>query len=150
MQARADLLEIRFGGCLWLKAAEALLAVLGLLAILVSPANWKWKIASIVLLVLLGFFLHARSIHGNRSGIIRLGADSTALLQTASGLTINAVQGPHGWSSRWVSVLTLVETDDGRKHHCVICASENRPDDYRLFLKQLRMCTPTEARSIIW
>jgi len=150
MQAGTDLLEIRFGGCLWLKAAHVFLTALGLLAILVSPANWKWQLASIALLILLAFILHARSVHGDRSGTILLRADGRALLETASGLRISAVQGPNGWVSRWVSVLTLLETDGGREHRCVICASENRPDDYRLLLKQMRMHTPTESRSMIW
>jgi hypothetical protein len=148
--ARADFLEIRFGISRWLKMAQAAGVSLGLLAILLTPANWKWKLGSILLLLLLAFVIQARSVHDSRFGTIRLFADGTALLRMVCGRKIKAVQGPHGWTSRWFSVLVLLEPDGVRKRHCVICASENRPDDYRQLLVQLRMRTAPESQRMIW
>ena len=148
---RADFLDIRFGASRWLKLAHLLLASLGLLAILITPANWAWKLGSIVLLLLVVFFVHAWSVHQDRSGVIKLNPDGTALLRTASGQEINAVQGPHAWVSRWICVLSLYEADNLAKHQCVICATENHPDEYRRLLKLLRMRTsPVAAQRMIW
>ena len=149
--ARADFLDIRFGPSRWLQAAHLLLASLGLLAILATPANWIWKLGSIILLILVSFFVHAWSVHQGRSGVIQLFPDGTALLRTVSGREINAIQGPHGWVSRWICVLTLYEADNDVKHNCVICASENYPDEYRRLLKLMRMRTPpAAAQRVIW
>ena len=149
--ARTDFLEIRFGTSRWMQVAQLLLASLGLLAILITPANWTWKLGGMVLLILVSFFVHAWSAHQSRSGVIHLYPDGTALLRTASGQEINAVQGPHGWVSRWICVLTLYQADNSAKHHCVICASENYPDEYRRILKFLRMRTPpAAAQRMIW
>jgi hypothetical protein len=149
--APADFVEVRFGHSYWLKVAQTLVASLGLLAILVTPANWKWKISGTLLLVLAACLVHARSEHKSRSGAIRLFADGRALLWMDSRPEINAAQGRHGWVSRWFSILTLQEAGNGRKHFCVICASENHPDEYRRLLKFLRMHTPpTEVQRMIW
>ena len=149
--ARADFLDLRLGPSRWLKAAQILLALLGILAILVSPANWMWKLGSILLLILVSVSVHAWSAHQGRSGAIRLYPDGTAFLRTASGQEINAIQGPHGWVSRWLCVMTLCDADSRAKHHCVICASENHPDEYRRLLKFLRMRTaPAGTQGMIW
>ncbi len=148
---RADFLEIRFGTSRWLKAAQILLALLGILAILASPANWIWKLGSILLLILVSVSVHTWSAHRGRSGAIHLYPDGTAFLHTASGQEINAIQGPHGWISRWLCVVTLFDDDSRAKHHCVICASENHPDEYRRLLKFLRMRTaPAGTQRMIW
>lgn len=148
---RTEFLEVRFGHSRWLIVAESLISLLGLLAILATPANSIWKFCSILLLLLASLWLMAKSVHENRSGTIRLFSDGTALLRTASELEINAVQGPHGWVSRWLAVLALQEAENGMKHYCIICASENHPDEYRRLLKFLRMHSPpTEAHRMIW
>ncbi len=149
--ARADFLNIRFGTSGWLQVTHLLLALLGLLAILINPANWMWKLGSIFLLLLVSFFVHAWSAHKNRSGVIHLYPDGAALIHTASGQEVNAVLGPHSWVSRWICVLSLYDVDNLAKHHCVICASENHPDEYRRLLKLLRMRTPpAAAQRMIW
>lgn len=146
-----DFVEVRFGHSNGLRAAQALLASLGILAILISPANWIWKLLSILLLILLACFVHAGSVHEDRSGAIRLHADGTAVLRTPCRREVNAVQGQHGWVSRWFSVLTLYETGIGGKYFCVVCATENHPDEYRRLLKFLRMRTPpAEVQRMVW
>jgi hypothetical protein len=148
---RTDFLEVRFGTSRWLKVAQMLLASLGFLAILTTPANWIWKLGSILLLILVSFLVHAWSVHQNRRGVIHLFPDGTALLRKDSGQEISAVQGPHSWVSRWVCALTLYEADNNAKHHCIICASENYPNEYRRLLKLLRMRTPAAAtQRMIW
>jgi len=148
---RSEYLEVRFGISYWLRAAQTALASLGVLAILASPANWKWKFVSVLLLTLFAAWVHLRSSHSGRSGTIRLFKDGTALLRIASMPHLNAVQGPNGWVCHWFCILTLKEADNGRKHHCVICASDNHPDEYRRLLKFLRMhSSPAEVQGMIW
>jgi len=147
---RAEYLELRFGISYWMQAAQTVLALLGVLAILAAPANWKWKLVSVLLLAISAVWVHFRSVHSGRSGTIRLFNDGTALLTIASKAPVNAVQGPNGWVSRWFSILTLREADSGRKHHCVVCASDNHPDEYRRLLKFLRMhSSPADVQGMI-
>ena len=147
----ADCLDVRFGISRRLQLAFWLLAALGLLAILITAASWAWKLGSILFLILASISVHAWSVHQSRAGAIQLLADGTALLRTVSGQEINAIQGPHGWVSRWNCVLTLYEADNDVKHNCVICASENYPDEYRRLLKLMRMRTPpAAAQRVIW
>jgi hypothetical protein len=149
--AAVDYVEVRFGHSNGLRAAQALLASLGILAILISPANWIWKLLSILLLILLACFMHARSVHEERSGTIRLDADGTAVLRTSCRREVIAAQGQHGWVSRWFSVMTLYQAGNGGKYFCVICAAENHPDEYRRLLKFLRMRTPpAEVQRMVW
>ena len=149
--ARADFLDIRFGTSRWLQVAQLFLAALGLLALLIAPANWTWKLGAIVLLIMVSFFVHAWSVHQDRSGVIHLVPDGAALIHTASGQEVHAVLAPHNWVSRWICVLSLNEVENLAKRHCVICASENHPDEYRRLLKLLRMRTPpAAAQRMIW
>ena len=147
----ADCLDVQFGISRWLQVAFLLLVSLGLLAILITAASWAWKFGSILLLILASISVHAWSVHHSQAGAIHLLSDGTALLRTVSGQEINAVQGRHSWVSRWICVVTLYVVDNNTKHHCVICASENHPDEYRRLLKLLRMRTaPDEAHRMIW
>ena len=148
---RSDFLDVHFGASRSFKAAQALLASLGLVAILASPADWKWKLGSMVLLLLLALWVHSKSGNGQQAGTIRLFEDGTALLSTTSRRHVNAFQAPHGWVSRWFSVLVLLEADGDRKHFCLVCASDNHPDEYRRLLKFLRMHSPAEeVQRMIW
>lgn len=148
---RTEFLEIRFGHGRWLMMAHILISSLGLLAILATPANLVWKLCSILLLLLVSLGVFARSIDNSRAGTIRLFADGTAFLRIPSRREVNAVQGPQGWATRWLSILTLQESVSGRKHYCIICASDNDPDEYRRLLKFLRMhAAPAEASRLIW
>ena len=147
----ADCLDVRFGVSRRLQLAFLLLVSMGLLAILITAASWAWKLGSILLLILASISVHAWSVHQSRAGTIHLLADGGALLRTVSGQEIDAVHGRHSWVSRWFCVVTLYVVDDNTKHHCVICASENFPDEYRRLMKLLRMRTaPDEAHRMIW
>ena len=148
---QADCLDVRFGISRRLQVAFLLLVSLGLLAILITPAGWAWKFGSILLLILASISVHAWSVHQSQAGAIHLLSDGAALLRTDSGQEINAIQGRHSWVSRWICVVTLYVVDNNMKRHCVICASENCPDDYRRLLKLLRMRTaPEDAHRMIW
>ena len=148
---QADCLDVRFGISRRLQVAFLLLVSLGLLAILITPAGWAWKFGSILLLILASISVHTGSVHQSRAGAIHLLSDGAALLRTDSGQEINAIQGRHSWVSRWICVVTLYVVDNNTKHHCVICAAENLPDDYRRLLKLLRMRTaPEDAHRMIW
>jgi len=147
----ADFLEVRFGAGRRLKVAQVLLALLGLLAIIITPANWVLKLGGIFLLIPVSYLVHAWSVHQSRSGVIQLFPDGRVFLRTVSGQEKNAALGPDGWVSRWLCILTLYEVDYGTKHNYVICASENHPDEYRRLLKLLRMGKPVaKAQRMIW
>ena len=143
-------LEVRFGRSSWMDAAEALLALSGLTAILISPAIGSWKLAS-ALLLLAGYLVLRRLAAGkNRAGMLRLFEDGTARI-VSNDRVREAVATPHGWTSRWFSVIILRELSGGRIRRCLVCRSENHPEDYRNLLKFLRMrSTAADRQRMIW
>lgn len=147
---RIDWLEIRFGRSAWMDAAEALLALAALAAILISPANGAWKLACASLL-LAGYLVLRRLAAGkNRAGFLRLFEDGTARI-VSDGRSRAALATPDGWASRWFSVVTLQEIPGGRHRRCLVCRSENHPDDYRNLLKFLRMrSTSADGQRMTW
>jgi len=86
-------------------------------------------------------FLVARK---SQSGSISLLPDGTAHLMTLAGRKADARLKENNWITRWFCVLALFEPDRDRRYYCVICASENRPDEYRRLLKFLNMRTSTD------
>lgn len=117
--------------------AEGVLALLGLLAILLSPASWVHTFASAAALLCVYVMLRRRAT-GSRSGFIRLLDDGRARIIAGDGVT-EAVADPRGWASRWFCVVALRGIPGGRLRRFLVCRSENHPDDYRNLLKFLRM-----------
>jgi hypothetical protein len=131
-------IELCFGAAPWLRRAQRLAFLLAVLALGLSPAAWPWRLATLVTLAGAWWFEERRAIrNGDRGrmvllldGRVRLDRDGTEQYGLATGVS---------WVSRWFCVLRLADDDGGRKHSCVVCASENHPDDYRRLLACLRL-----------
>jgi len=149
--ARADYLEVRFGPAGWMKWVHVLISLLGILAVMLSPAAWTWKLLLASLLVC-AFILILRNIGATRSsGVIRLFLDGTAVFTTRSERRLFCTLGNHHWVSRWFCSIGIYLARGGRKRFLLICAANNDPPEYRRLLKFLRMRTTTpEAQRMIW
>jgi len=134
-----EALELKFGTSPWLSAAHLGISALGAVAILVAPAEWGWKLLAffgLVFSALIGLF-HSRA--DCRSGTVILHLDGASRVLTRDGKTVRARLNETAWVSRWLCVLKLFEPRRSKLYHCVICASENTPDEYRRLLKFLNM-----------
>jgi hypothetical protein len=118
-------------------------ATLGVVAILVTPAALGWKLCSVLALFFTASTGFVFSLKESQSGSIDLIQDGTALVETREGRRFQAQLKENAWATRWLCVLTLFEQESGRHYYCVICASENSPDEYRRLLKYLNMRTST-------
>ena len=144
-------LVLRFGMRAWLRIAHILVASLGSLSILLSPANSAWKLCALLLLLICTAVVHVGSMHRSRSGMLRLYQDGSADVFAADGHNGRAVLRSNGWATRWVCVLALYQENNNRHHYCVIPAGDNPPDQYRRLLITLRMSSAGETiRKAAW
>jgi hypothetical protein len=118
-------------------------ASLGAVAIMIAPSGLTWKICAWSALAFVTLWVQASSKKKSRSGWFELLQDGTAQMRFHDGKKSLALLHENAWITRWLCVLTLFEPDNGRNYHCVICASESTPDDYRRLLKFLNMRTST-------
>jgi hypothetical protein len=137
----SDALALRFGVSPWLRFAHFLVAMLGLAAILLTPAASGWKFCTVLALGISGFTAHLLSVRKSQTGLISLGADGAAQVASLHGTQSEARLEESSWVTRWFCVLALFEPVSRRRYHCVICASENTPDEYRRLLRFLNMRT---------
>lgn len=131
-------LELRFGVAPWLRSAQRLAFLLAVLALGLSPAAWPWRIAALAALAIAWRFEERRAMLRDQAGRLALHLDGRLRLDRDDaeqhGLAMGAA-----WVSRWFCVLRWVDNEEGRTHTCLVCASENHPDDYRRLLTCLRL-----------
>ena len=131
-------IELRFGVAPWLRSAQRLAFLLAILALGLSPAAWPWRIAALVALAIAWCFEERRATRRDQAGQLVLFADGRLRLDRDGaeqyGLAMAAA-----WVSRWFCVLRWADNEEGRTRTCLICASENHPDDYRRLLTCLRL-----------
>jgi hypothetical protein len=142
---RAETIELSFGPARWFPAANGVLFALGILAILVSPANGPWKLAFIAMLTVVTLLAVIHTFNSHRAGIVRIHYDYSVDIYTKRGTKGRAYAGAHCWVSRWFSVLTLVDEHSNSRLECLIFASNNSPDAYRRLLAAMRMRSATSA-----
>lgn len=139
--ARPETLEIRFGPGRWFVSALLITGALGFLAIVISPADWAWKSGTAALLILVALFAHVQTSRACQSGVLRLYTDGVLLYLSIAGKSGIAVLAVNGWTSRWLSVLSLSDEQGGKRRFYIVCSSQNHPDEYRRLLRFLRMRT---------
>lgn len=149
--ARPETLEIRFGPARWLLAASLITALLGLLAIVLSPAGWAWKSGTSALLIVVTLLAHVQTNRTRQSGVMRLYSDSVLHYLSIDGKRGLASLEGNNWTSRWFSVLSLLEEQGGSRRFYIVCSSQNPPDEYRRLLRFLRMRTAApDTHRISW
>ena len=138
-----DSVILRFGLSSRLRVIQFVAASLGAVAIMISPSGLTWKICAWLALAFATIWAQVSSKKKSRSGWFELLQDGTAQMRFRDGNKSLALLQENAWATRWLCVLTLFEPDSGSNYHCVICASESKPDEYRRLLKFLNMRTST-------
>lgn len=147
----ASPVELSFGPARWFCKAGGTLAVLGVLAILGSPAGGAWKLGFISLLSIVYLLSYAHTVSSNRTGTLIIYPDYRVEIHTTRGNDGLANLAGHGWLSRWFSVLTLVDEYSRARMHCLVFSSENSPDTYRRLLVAMRMRSAiSSAQGLNW
>lgn len=139
MNNTGSFLQLRYGESRRLAAAHYLVTLLALFAVLSAPAQLSWKLLLTALLLVMHFSSRINANRPAQNGDLRLFHDGAVYLKSADGQEAQAFAGKHGWASRWVSVLSLIDEDNGRRRYCAVCASKNTDDEYRRLLVWMRM-----------
>lgn len=144
----ADYVVVRSGGARWLEMTQGLVAFIAGLAILFTQSSWILK--AFVLIALAATYLAgALKMRKDRSsGELRLFTDGTAIHDRGSQRCV-AVQGSPAWVSRWFCMIPLVKHSGTDIIYCMICASNNHPDNYRRLLIWLRMHHAADRQGLI-
>jgi hypothetical protein len=142
--AQPDTLELKFGEGRWLQTGHGAVTLLAFASILFTPSHTAWKIVALSLLVLVHAVSAAPAKQRANRGVLRLWRDGSARIQASDGRETGAQCSPRGWSSQWFSVLVVKEHDSKRTRRCVVCASENVPDDYRRLRVWMRLSRPVK------
>jgi len=131
--------------------AHIIITLLGILAVLISPASWQWKVCLVLTGGCAGLLLARKMTDMHNSGIVRILPDSTAMYATALEKRIFTILCHQQWVCRWFCSLAVSLAHDGQRKDLIICASNNNPDEYRRLLKFLRMRSPAaESQRMIW
>lgn len=134
-------IELTAGPTHGLQLARLLLGLLGLYALMSSPAQPQWLAAASVVLALTFFGLSRFTGDDRGATTLRLFPDGSAAIRTARGIT-HGQRCDGSWSSRLCSVLVLREAPGERRMRFLICRSANAADDYRRLLVCLRTGEP--------
>jgi len=146
-----DALELNFGFSPWLRAFQWFVALLGAMAILLTPAGWIWKCAILFVLVIFATVAYTGTLRPARCGRVTLFHDGIAQILISDGKVADVLLKENAWLCRWLCVLAMFEPDSGRHYYCVICASENSSDEYRRLLKFLNMRTSAASiQKVTW
>ncbi len=133
-----DVIDLEVGGGSWLQAAPWVVAILGFAVLLSSAASAALKVALLGSLGLACAACARRRPHQDAVTHLRLAADGSAVLYTATG-ALTATLCDSGWCSRWCCVAPFVDTLGGRHVRCLVCRSRNPADSYRRLLVHLRL-----------
>lgn len=146
-----DTLRLNFGFSPWLRALQWFVALLGAMAVLLTPAGWIWKCSILFILVIAASVAYAGTLKPGRCGQVMLFQDGIAQIFFSDGKVADVLLKENAWISRRLCVLALIEPDSRRQYHCVICASENATDQFRRLLKFLKMRTSAASiQKVTW
>jgi hypothetical protein len=149
--ARADYLELNFGASRWMRRAHVILLLLCILAILIAPASWIWKISAWSILAVFYGMAYRVTASAAHSGVVRVFQDNTAMLSMISERRVFATLSARHWVSPWFCSVAIHLAKGGSKQFLIVCATANDPDEYRRLLKYLKMRPQaSETEKMIW
>lgn len=143
-----DCIEVTAGASTWYRALHLLMLAAGGLAIAVAEAAPVWKFA--LSIGMLGVFarLWWSLAKCHQRTTLKLFYDGSAAIGRPGDV---ALQGETGWASRWVCIVPISETVGASARQFLVCASNNRADDYRRLLRWLRLRNSADPnRSVIY
>ena len=149
--ARADYLELKFGQSRRMKRAVRGVLLLGIVANVISPAPWPWKVCTLLLLALVYVSANRLANSPAKTGVVRIFRDDTCMLSTGSVRRAFATLSARHWVSPWFCSVAIHLARGGRKQFLIVCAAENDAGEYRRLRMRLRMRTPdSDASRMVW
>ena len=133
-----ECIELRCGSSRWLNVLHISITLVAAMAILLAHSSWEWKVLTIMALVAV-YLVTVRSMRKDcPAGTVRLFSDAAGIL-VIDEQDVGAMQGEHAWVSRWICVFPLRKSPGTDIIYCMVCASNNPPDNYRQLSAWLRM-----------
>ena len=143
-----DRIELRSGACFWLARLQRLITFAAAILLLALTTPWPWKLGALAALSV----AHALAVRHNRrhhsSSALQLQVDGT-LRQKQPGIELDGIV-ESAWVSRWLCVIHWTATGERFQRHNLICASNNRPEDFRRLLVLLRLGPKSSAGALSW
>jgi len=135
----------------WARLFHLMLSALGILAVLISPAAWTWKLGVCCVLVSTAIVIVRNGFDRQPVGLIRVFRDGTTLYFANDKKRVFGTLARNQWVSRWICSLGVYPAKHAGKQFFVIFSSMNEADEYRRLLMFLRMRTPaSQAQRMIW
>lgn len=135
---------LRCGSSPWLEHLRVALAILSASTVLLSNSGVAWKFAALAALLLFWHYSGRFWQKHQANTRITLRREGPEIVSNVAGTRWRVSPGT-AWISRWLCVFRLREYDSNRVLTCVVCASENHPQDFRRLLVWFRM-RPSEPR----
>lgn len=133
-----DRIELLEGPARWLESLRVLLSLVACFFILTASTPWLWKSGAIAALLLFSGSAFHRSARRNVRKMLLLRLDGSLRLDRG-GKVVEGRLGGGAWVSRWVCVFHWTDLESGSRNHSLVCAVDNRPEDYRRLMVWLRL-----------
>jgi len=143
-----DRIQLRSGACRWLAQLQLLVTVVAALLLLTLSTPGHWKLGTLAAL----FFVHGFVVRHNAlrhpPSRLLMRLDGT-LLHKSAGIEMDGVVAG-AWVSRWLCVIHWSTAEDRRQQHSLVCASNNRPEDFRRMRVLLRLGSRPARDALSW
>jgi hypothetical protein len=146
VSAAPESLTVRTGQAAWLRHAFPALAAIACLGLLTAPTTIALKV--LALAALLAFYRIGRRAwrRAVRIGRLQIYRDGPGLLLRNGEEQRVETAGP-AWITPWICVIPLKTVPGAAMIRCMVCASENRPENFRRLRVWLRLCPDSGFRS---
>jgi len=143
-----DRIELKAGASPWLRHLQFLISCMAAISLLAVSTPWLWKLGALVVLILVHVYSgrHTARYHAPSDLLLRL--DGT-VRQRKGALEFNGTA-DSAWVSRWFCLVHWKTVDEGRRRHSLLCASNNRSDDFRRLRVFLRLGIYHAPGSLSW
>lgn len=144
-----DRIELVTGSGAWLERAHRAFLAMAALSLALTHTPLAWKLAALAALLVISLVERQawRQMRSRTRRILkRVGEDIVSPTEQAYW----QLRQGRVWISRWFCVFRLEDRDTGKGILCLVCASENHPDDYRRLLVWLRMAPLGDQRMMAW
>lgn len=143
-----DRVQLRSGVCLWLSQLQRLVAFVATLLLLTLSTPWHWKLGTLLALSVVFASVVRHNARHHPHGRLMMRMDGTLLQERGDVEMHGMVEG--AWVSRWLCVIHWATAEDNRQRHSLVCASNNRPEDFRRMLVLLRLGPRPSRDALSW
>jgi len=132
-------IEVQTGVDFWFKTLYFCVALLAALAIFIANTTWSIKLTVVGALFLTFCFSNWRMYHQQSIGRLLIYSSDFATLISRTGQEFPGILESGSWTTRWISVVPFGRFDRWRTQRLLVCASRNKPSDYRQLIRSLRL-----------